>query len=179
MNELRIENAKMVVNDSGVWLALRLPFDSRQPARDFCTNWKDEKSYSVVLKEQRTHRTLDQNAYYWTLCGQLSAVLRVPPNEIYREHIRDIGGNYEITPIKEGAVQKWVEIWEGKGLGFIAEDLGESKKIPGYHNIRNYYGSSTYDKRQMGRLLDLMIEDCKLQNIETLTPEQLAIMREG
>ena len=34
-------------------------------------------------------------------------------------------------------------------------------KIDGYTNVRAFYGSSTYDKAQMGRLIDFLIEDCK------------------
>ncbi|MBQ1190785.1 MAG: hypothetical protein IIX43_00695 [Bacteroidales bacterium] len=55
--------------------------------------------------------------------------------------------------------------------------MGESK-IKGYHNIRNYYGSSTYDKAQMGRLLDLIIADCDENGIVTLTPEEIAKLGE-
>ncbi|MEE0900480.1 MAG: hypothetical protein UIM25_06250, partial [Bacteroidales bacterium] len=62
-------------------------------------------------------------------------------------------------------------------IGFIADDMGESK-IKGYHNIRNYYGSSTYDKAQMGRLLDLIIADCDENGIVTLTPEEIAKLGE-
>ena len=133
--EIIFDKAQMSTNDGGVWLCLKLPFESRQAARDFVLKMKAEKKYRAEL-------------------------------------IKDIGGNHEVTPIKAEAVERWVKIWQGKGIGFIAEDLGESK-IPGYHNIRNFYGSSTYDKAQMGRLLDMLIADCKENGIETLTPEDI------
>ena len=165
-------------NEQGVWLHIKLPFESRQKAREFITEMKDETKYVAVLKEQKAKRSLDQNGYFWVLCGQLSAVLKTPPKDIYKEYIKDIGGNYEITPIKAHAVKRWIEIWEAKGIGFITEDLGESK-LEGFHNIRNYYGSSTYDKAQMARLLDLIIADCEENGIVTLTPEEIAKMGEG
>ena len=34
-------------------------------------------------------------------------------------------------------------------------------------------GSSLLDTSEMGILLDNLIEECKLQNIETMTPEEL------
>ena len=170
--EIIFDKAQMSTNDGGVWLCFKLPFESRQAARDFVLKMKADKKYRAELKECGDHRSLDQNGYFWALCGKLSAVLKIPPEDIYREYIKDIGGNYEVTPIKAEAVERWVKIWQGKGIGFIAEDLGESK-IPGYHNIRNFYGSSTYDKAQMGRLLDMLIADCKENGIETLTPEEI------
>lgn len=36
-----------------------------------------------------------------------------------------------------------------------------------------YYGSSTYDMAQMSRLINLIVEDCKAQGIETMTPYEL------
>lgn len=54
-------------------------------------------------------------------------------------------------------------------------DMGKSK-IPGYRNLRAYYGSSTYDTRQMSALIDHIVQDCKQLGIETLTPDKLAAM---
>ena len=52
-------------------------------------------------------------------------------------------------------------------------------KIPGWvPDVILYYGSSTYDTRQMSRLIDLVVEDCKDNGIETLPPEKLAAMVE-
>lgn len=172
--EFSFEKAKMSTNEHGVFLHIKLPFESRQKARDFVNQIKDGTKYSCVLKEKKKNRTLDQNGLFWALCGELSAVLKIPPKDIYREYIKDIGGNYEITPIRAEAVKHWMEIWETKGIGFIAEDLGESK-IPGYHNIRNYYGSSTYDTKQMSRLLDMVIADCDENGI--MTPEKEELLR--
>lgn len=134
---------------------------------------KDCEKLSIKFGKYHPKRSLNQNGYFWQLCGKLSAKIGIPPKNIYREYIKDIGGNYEVTPIKNEAVAKWVEIWEKNGIGFIAEDLGESK-LQGFRNIRNYYGSSTYDTAQMTRLLELVIADCKENGIETMTPEELA-----
>jgi hypothetical protein len=47
---------------------------------------------------------------------------------------------------------------------------------PGKVDVMLYYGSSTYDSAQMGRLIDLIIEECKQNDIEYLPPEKLAAM---
>lgn len=38
---------------------------------------------------------------------------------------------------------------------------------------RIYRGTHTYDSREMALLIDGTIEECKLQGIETLTPNEL------
>ena len=52
-------------------------------------------------------------------------------------------------------------------------------KLPGCVNVILYYGSSTYDTAQMSRLINLAVQDCKEQGIETMTPQELAAMMEG
>lgn len=41
-----------------------------------------------------------------------------------------------------------------------------------------YYGSSCYDTKQMSSLIDHLVQDCKALGIETLTPQELARMKE-
>lgn len=133
-----------------------------------------EKDLNIKLSRYRKNRSKDSNAYFWELCGQLSAKLKIPPRDIYRILVKEIGGNYEITPIKTEAVDTWVQIWENRGLGWVCEILGESK-IDGYINVINYFGSSEYDTAQMSRLIDLIVQECKNNGIETATPEELSL----
>jgi hypothetical protein len=46
-----------------------------------------------------------------------------------------------------------------------------------FKTVRVYVGSSKLDTTEMGILLDNLIEECKLQGIETMTPQELAKMR--
>jgi hypothetical protein len=54
-------------------------------------------------------------------------------------------------------------------------DMGRSK-ITGYRNLRAYYGSSTYSSIQMGQLIENLVQDCKALDIETMTPDKLALL---
>lgn len=136
------------------------------------------KAYDLTVKEHRKKRSLDANAYAWVLIGKLADVMRVPPEIVYVNAIQNIGGNYEIIPIRDEAVDKFIEVWKKQGLGWPCVDMGRSK-IKGYRNIRAYYGSSTYDTRQMSVLIDSLIQDCKALDIETLSDEKLSAMMGG
>lgn len=131
----------------------------------------------VEIKRHREKRSLDANAYFWVLAGKLAAVLRLTTTEIYRWCVREIGDNFTIVPIRDDAVESWKRIWAGHGEGWVADDLGECRNIPGYHYMKSYYGSSMYDSAQMSRLIDLVVEACKEQNIETATPDELELMK--
>lgn len=176
--QLPFKRARWQQDSEGFWLSLLIADRSLFPAvRRFVDTMKD-RPYLADIKEHRKKRSLDANAYCWELIGKLSGKLRIPPEQVYREAIREIGDNYEVVPIREDKVGRWREIWQAKGLGWTCEDLGRSK-LTGYINIASYYGSSVYDTAQMSRLIDYIIEECQLQEIETLPPDKLALLKDG
>jgi len=143
-------------------------------ARKFVAE-KADKAYRAEFKIHRDKRSNDANSYFWMLTNKLSAVIQRSPVLIYRDYIPDIGDNNEIVPVRADAVEKWIENWKTRGIGWVCDIIGESK-INGYINVICYFGSSTYDSAQMSRLIDLVVQDCKLQGIETLPPEELERM---
>lgn len=156
------------------WLMVKPVREDLGKAMAFIRKMKP-KPYEVTVKEQRKKRSLDANAYAWVLIGKLADAMRITPREVYINAVQNIGGNYEIIPIREEAAQKFAETWQKQGLGWPCVDMGKSK-LEGYRNLRAYYGSSTYDSRQMGQLIDLLVQDCKALDIETLTPDKLALL---
>ena len=127
---------------------------------------------SVEIKPYRAKRSLDANAYAWVLLDKLSEKLGIPKIPLYRTFIKDVGGNNETVCVTNGAVERLCEGWRGNGLGWITETF--TSKLEGCTNVILYFGSSTYDTAQMHRFLDLIIEACKAQGIETITPNEKA-----
>ena len=142
---------------------------------EFVVNLDDNSDFELSIGKVKAKRSNDANRYFWELVGQLSAKINVSPEDIYRTYIKDIGGNYEVVPIREDAVDTWIQAWRSKGIGWQSEIIGDSK-LRGYKNVICYYGSSTYDTRQMSRLIELCVADCKEQGIETMTPSEMALM---
>ena len=176
MTEIKYTESEWRQDKRGTWLSILV--DSPETAKQYCENQEPGKKYVAELKEYRKKRSLDANAYCWVLIGQLAAKLRITPLEVYREAIRAIGGNYYVTPIKNDAVPRYRQIWEAHGLGWICEEMGDSK-LDGYTNVISYSGSSEYDTRHMSRLIDLIVMECTEQGIETMTPRELALLKEG
>lgn len=131
----------------------------------------EKAAYAVEVKQWRERRSLDANAYCWVLLGKLGERLRQKPEEIYREMIREVAGNAETVCVKTEAADKLCAGWERNGLGWLTQTF--PSKIAGCTNVILYYGSSSYDTAQMGRLIDLIVEECRAQGIETRTPQEL------
>jgi hypothetical protein len=131
------------------------------------------KLLEVEVKQHRVKRSLDSNGYLWTLCQKLSEKLRCTKEDVYREAIRKVG-QFEYLAVSEDATEQFIRVWNGRGLGWYAEDM--DCKIHGCRKVMAYYGSSCYDTRQMSVLVDYIVEECKEQGIETLPPEQIEAM---
>lgn len=136
---------------------------------------RDKDKLSIEVKPYREKRSLDANAYFWVLCDKLAEKLRKSKTDIYRELIREIGGVSETVCMINPAVERFRANWQAKGLGWQTE--ATESKIEGCTNVTVYFGSSTFDKDQMARLLDLTIQECREQNIPTETPDQIAEMK--
>ena len=130
---------------------------------------------SIEIKPFRQRRSLDANAYSWVLMDKLAEKLNESKVNIYREYIRHIGGNSEIVCVKDSALERLCEAWGKNGIGWVTDTL--PSKIEGCTCVILYYGSSTYDSAQMSRLLDLIIQDCKIQGIPTETPDEIARLK--
>lgn len=131
----------------------------------------------LKVSKQNKKRSLDSNAYFWTLADKLAQRLNIPKSEIYRNAIRDIGGVSDIVCVQNKAVEKMCRGWQREGLGWQTETF--DSKIDGCTNVILYYGSSTYDQQQMTSLIDNIVQDCKAVGIETLPPIELARLTEG
>lgn len=152
----------------------KLTFEVEQTDLAIIEQFRD-KELNIEISKWYKKRSLDANAYAWVLLGKLQDVLNIPKETIYRNMIKNIG-SYEVVPIKNEAVEKFESAWQKNGLGWVTEQL--PSKLKGYTNIVCYYGSSSYNSKEMSRLIDLIVQECKEQEIETLSKEELKSMME-
>lgn len=128
--------------------------------------------YELVKTKKR--RSLDANAYAWVLVDKIASAIRLPKEEVYQNAIKGIGGVSDIVCVKDEAVVKLRQNWSKNGLGWQTETM--PSKIAGCTNVVLYYGSSSYDAKQMGALIDRLIEDARALDIETMPPDRLEAM---
>lgn len=128
------------------------------------------KMLDVGLKQYRKKRSLDANAYCWILAQKIAETIGNTKEFVYKETIKRVG-QFEIVPIKDNSVETWIKNWESKGIGWQSIILDKSK-LDGYTNTINYYGSSTYDSRDMYLLLEEIVGQAKELGINTITDKE-------
>lgn len=91
----------------------------------------------IIAKKDIKKRSLDSNAYMWTIAEKIAERLGITKIEVYKDAIKEVG-QCEVLPIKDEAVETFINAWKHHGQGWICEIIGKSK-IDGYTNITAYY----------------------------------------
>lgn len=129
------------------------------------------KNEEIHVKKKK--RSKDQNAYFWELLQQLCEEMDLNVIEEYRKRVKCLG-ICQTFELNNNNVPTFVKMWEDRGIAWFTEKVegNENKTI-----INAYYGSSSYSTKQMSRLLDNLIQDCKEVGIQTLDELEIEALR--
>lgn len=135
------------------------------------------------LREHKERRSLSQNGYYWTLCTKVASKLRRSTAYVHNKTLREhphpflLDGKTVLIPLpdtddaEEAAMESQTFHVKPCSQVIVGKD---GQRLRTYMMIR---GSSDYDTSEMSVLLDDLIEEAKLQGIETITPNELEKIR--
>lgn len=139
-------------------------------------------SLDVEIRKQRKKRSLDANAYYWKLASEAAEALHVSKPYIHNYLLRKYGqieivdgqGVYMVLPDTESA-QKAIDEAQSYHLKPTSQ-VKEGKGGVMYRTYMMLKGSSEYDTKEMSRLIDGLVSECREMGIETIPPEELERM---
>lgn len=144
-----------------------------------------DKVLRLKAVQWRNKRSLDANAYYWTLTAKLAEALKISKpcahNLILRKYGQvvtfDGAGAYVRIPDTDAAEQAALEA----STYHIrpTHQVISGKDGVDYRTYIMLKGSSDYDTREMTELIDGLVGDCKELGIETLPPAELARMMQA
>lgn len=103
----------------------------------------------VRIARARKGRSLDANAYFWACVQILASATRQSKDDVYIQLLRRYGV-YTPLVVREDALDRLRSVWrEIEVLGDTTTETGAVGK-----SVLAYYGSSTYDSREMSRLIE-------------------------
>ena len=132
--------------------------------------------YVISLSKKKKLRSLDANAYCWSLIDRIAAKTHLKKTDVYRQMIVEIGDNSVMGMYKDEEAKDVCLAWQRQGVGWVTE-VSDSK-YDGYKLVRLYYGSSVYDGEQMSRLIDLLIQECEQLGIPTIAKTEVDEMKQ-
>lgn len=134
---------------------------------------KNENKLNIEMKKWYKKRSLDANAYCWVICDLIAKELSkngiTTKEEIYRDAILQVG-TFEPFIVQEKTFDNFKRIWEKQGLGFLVQEVSRKDKCV---KVNCYYGSSTYDSKEMSLLIEILVQLAKSLNIETKSKAEI------
>lgn len=130
-------------------------------------NQDREKQFEV--KPYRQKRSLNANAYAWTLMNEIANRLRTSKDEVYLEMLKRYGQCEVVSVLSDIDISRFVKYYEEIGKGHV-----EGKEFTHY---RCYIGSSEYNSREMSILIDGIISEAEALGIETLPTTAIERMK--
>lgn len=129
------------------------------------------KTLEVEIKQFRQKRSLDANSYFWVLLSKMADVLKTTKDELYLQML-DRYGVFTFIVVKPSMVEKVKAQWR------TIRELGEIY-VNGKSGVQLmcFFGSSTYDTKEMSFLIDGVVQECKELGIETMTKSELELMK--
>lgn len=121
---------------------------------------------SIEIKNKTGKRSLNANAYYWSILHQIAVKNRSTDEETHEFLLRRYGTKEYVATLEEA------EPLLKRAYKFV--DRVEPSMINGKQGFtfRLIRGSSTYDPKEMSVLIDGLISEANLLQISTLTPQE-------
>ena len=158
---------------------ISLTMDGRGRATFFCPRSKlkaldglQEGEYAVEIKRYRERRSLNANAYFWVLVGQIADKIQSDTESVYLRLLERYGVFTHIV-VKPNVVDKVKAEW--RAVKVLSEVAINGKTGV---QIQCFFGSHTYDTKEMSRLIEGTVSEAKELGIDTRTPEEIALMTE-
>lgn len=139
------------------------------------------------LNLHREKRTLTQNAYYWALIGKTARKLRISTTELHNRMLRDVSDLIAETFGGKKAFLLLPDTDETERKALQSETIhikptAQTKVLADGLTYRTYVllkGSHDMTTDEFSALVDRLIVEAKEQGIETLTPRELAVIRQA
>lgn len=133
--------------------------------------FSQDREKQFEIKEHKEKRSLNANAYAWSLIGKIADAMRMKKDEIYLEMLRNYGQSEVISVKAEISVDEFFKYWEEIGRSSL-----NGKEFIHY---RIFKGSSEYNTQEMAILIDGIVQEAENLGIETLPPEQIKSLEES
>lgn len=135
--------------------------------------FKQDKTKKYEVKEVKKKRSTNANNYFWKLLQELCEVQNLDTIEEYKKRVKELG-IFRRFRIEPKDVKTFEIMWQDKGIAWFCE-IADTEYIGNveFKIIHAYYGSSSFNSKQMSRLIDNLVQDCQAIGIETKSKAEI------
>jgi len=133
------------------------------------------KPGAYEVKRVTKKRSLSANNYAWFLCDAIAQKLGTTKEAVYRQAVGDVGVYEHLlfadtqTKTAAEAMADFKRKWYSNGVGWLTKTIDDK-------TLHAYYGSSTYSKEEMARLIDWLVDQAQDLGVPTMSDDELKLM---
>lgn len=131
-----------------------------------------EADLDISADKHRERRGHDANAYAWVLMQKIAELVGTDKWSIYIDMLKKYSRSFTHMIVKPEAVDMVKRMYRA------TVDLGEvcvNGKTG--RELQVYFGSSTFDTKEMSVFIDGIVSECKMMGIRTETPDEIEHMK--
>ena len=147
-----------------------LEMNERKSALDMVDTLHEYDKLAVKIDRYKEKRSLNANAYAWLLIGKIGNSTRASKEEVYFKMLKDYGQSDLVSVLAHIPVEHYFKYYEEAGESTLNGKL--------FKHYRVYKGSSEFDTREMSIFIDGIVSEAKNLGIETMTPNEIAKMKD-
>lgn len=138
-----------------------------------------EKKLDIEIKKHIEKRSGRANRYFWELLEKLCDKKGLDKLSEYKRRVIELG-IFRVSRVPSKDYETIKKSWENWGEAWFCE-VGDTEIIGDeeFKIVFLYYGSSSYNKQQMSRLIDNLVQDCKAIGIETKNQDEIKNLLES
>lgn len=178
--KIEVQNPRWMMDTTGAWVSFQVP--SPVEARGICESMTQGEKYTAEIRKTSKKRSLDANAYYWTLVDKLSKALDISMSHCHNLMLRRygtfklFGGQvlYVVIPDTDEASKEADEAEECHIKP--TSEVREGKDGLMYRTYIMLKGSHEYNTTEFSHLVNGLVDECKQVGIPTATPDEVAKM---
>lgn len=123
-----------------------------------------EENKIFEIKEYKEKRNLDQNAKYYKLLNELALTLKIGVEELHFEMLKNHSVRYQIL------IPKDIEL---RGIKYyeLKKTIKKDNKLFNIYEV--YVPSHELKTDEFAMLLNGLIEECREQNLEVRSPDEI------
>jgi hypothetical protein len=127
--------------------------------------FQQDRDKEFEVKEHKEKRSLNANAYAWSLITKIADALRTSKEECYLEMLKRYGQSEIVSVLSQIDVSGYFKYYEP-----LATATLQGKEFTHY---KIFKGSSEYTTLEMAVLIDGIVSEAKELGIETIPPKEI------
>ena len=127
-----------------------------------------EYDLQIDVDKWRAKRSLNANAYCWKLITEIADKTNTDKWSVYKELLVRYSNSFEYLIVKPSAIKSLENVFR------VIKTVGEGQ-IKGEKaiQIQGYYGSSTFNTKEMSTFIDGVVQEAKELGIETQNESEI------